>query len=308
MAKKRENVLWGIDLGGTKIEGVLLKSNLKGDPIFRERIPTEAEKGYEHIINQIVTLVNMMKEKGGNLPDKIGVSAPGSLDPVNRVMKNSNTTCINGKPLKADLEKALGIPVILENDANCFALAETLLGVVKHDYPDAKNVFGVIIGTGVGGGIVIEGKIISGKQGIAGEWGHNFLDESGGKCYCGKVGCVETMISGRALERYYYQFTGNRKAFKEIAALAESKVDPTAQKAIQRLVKYFGLGLSTVINILDPDVVVIGGGVGNVDFLYDLGVDAARQHVFNSELKTPIVKPYLGDSAGVLGAALLTRE
>lgn len=307
MAKKSANLLWGIDLGGTKIEGALLKSNLKGDPLFRERIPTEAEQGYAHIIQQIVTMVTMMRENGGDIPEKIGISAPGSLDPATGFVKNSNTTCLNGKPLKADLEKALGTTVILENDANCFALAETLLGVVKHEYPDAKNVFGVILGTGVGGGIVIDGKIISGKQGIAGEWGHNFLDESGGKCYCGKVGCVETIISGKALERYYYQFTGNRKAFKEINALAESKVDPSAQKAIQRLVKYFGLSLSTVINILDPDVVIIGGGVGNVDFLYDLGVEAVRQHVFNPELKTPIVKPYLGDSAGVLGAALLTR-
>ncbi len=306
MAKKQGNVLWGIDLGGTKIEGVILKSNLKGEPVFRERIPTEAEKGYKHIISQIILLVNKMKEYG-DLPAMIGVSAPGSLDPGTKVIKNSNTTCINGKPLKTDLEKALGVGIVLENDANCFALAEATMGVVKEEYPEAKNIFGVIIGTGVGGGIVIDGKIISGKMGIAGEWGHNYLDESGGKCYCGKEGCVETIISGKALERYYYQFTGNRKSFKEISALAESKVDPTAQKAIQRLVKYFGLGLSTVINILDPDVVVIGGGVGNVDFLYDLGIEAVRQHVFNPELETPIVKPYLGDSAGVLGAALLTR-
>ncbi len=307
MAKKLGKILWGIDLGGTKIEGVLMKSNLKGDPLFRERVPTEAEKGYEHILKQVALLVNQMKEVAGGIPDKIGISAPGSLDPVTRSIKNSNTTCINGKPLKEDLEKLLGTTIVLENDANCFALAETLMGVVKDEYPEARNVFGVILGTGVGGGIVIDGKIISGKQGIAGEWGHNYLDESGGKCYCGKEGCVETIISGKALERYYYQFTGNRKSFKEIAALAESKVDPTAQKAIQRLVKYFGLGLSTVINILDPDVVIIGGGVGNVDFLYDLGVEAVRQHVFNPQLETPIVKPYLGDSAGVLGAALLSR-
>ena len=307
MAKKTEKILWGIDLGGTKIEGVLLKSNLKGEPLFRERVPTEADQGYEHIIEQIVELVHQMKKVAGKLPERIGVATPGSLIPDTGKIKNSNTTCINGKPLKADLEKALGTTIILENDANCFALAETLMGVVKQEYPKARNVFGIIMGTGVGGGIVIDGKIISGRQGIAGEWGHNYLDESGGKCYCGKVGCVETIISGKALERYYYQFTGNRKAFKEINALAESKVDPTAQKAIQRLVKYFGLAVSNIINIMDPDVLVIGGGVGNVDFLYDLGVDAVRQHVFNSTLETPIVKPYLGDSAGVLGAALLTR-
>lgn len=307
MGKGKSDVLWGIDLGGTKIEGVLLNANLKGEPLFRERVPTESDQGYEHIIDQIVLLVNMMREKGGSLPKKIGISAPGSLNPVTGLAKNSNTTCINGKPLKSDLEKALGTSFIFENDANCFALAETILGVVKQDYPEARNVFGVIMGTGVGGGVVIDGKIISGKQGIAGEWGHNFLDESGGLCYCGKVGCVETIISGKALERYYYQFNGNKKSLKDITSLAESKVDPAAQKTMQRLIKFFGLGISSLINILDPDVIVIGGGVGNVDFLYDLGVYEVSKHVFNTSLATPIVKPILGDSAGVMGAALLSR-
>jgi predicted NBD/HSP70 family sugar kinase len=222
-------------------------------------------------------------------------------------MKNCNSTILNGKPLKSDLEKALGIELKLANDANCFALAETKLGVVSEQYPDAEVVFGVIMGSGVGGGIVVNQKIINGLQGIAGEWGHNFLDESGGPCYCGKVGCVETIISGPSLERYYFSHTGNRKNLKDIASLAESKVDPTAQKAMQRLVHFFGLSLSAVINILDPDVIVIGGGVGNIDLLYDRGRDAVAEYVFNNRFETPIVQPILGDSAGVFGAAHLVH-
>jgi predicted NBD/HSP70 family sugar kinase len=212
---------------------------------------------------------------------------------------------MNGQPMKADLEKILGLKIEIANDANCFALAEARLGVVKEQFPKAKVVFGVIMGSGVGGGIVVDGKPIFGLQGISGEWGHNFLDESGGPCYCGKSGCVENVISGPALEKYYFKETGNKKPLKDIVALAESKVDPTAQKTMIRLVEFFGLALSVVINILDPDVVVIGGGVGNIDLLYDRGIDSLRKYVFNNRLDTPVVRPLLGDSAGVFGAAFL---
>ena len=181
------------------------------------------------------------------------------------------------------------------------------MGVVKEDFPKARVVFGVIIGTGVGGGIVIDGKPVVGLQGIAGEWGHNFLDEAGGLCYCGKVGCVEKLIAGPALEQYYYAETGNKKPLKDIVAVAESKSDPTAQRTMLRLVDFFGRSLSVVINILDPDVIVIGGGVGNISLLYDRGRDAIKNHIFNNTLDTPIVRPSLGDSAGVFGAAFLTR-
>jgi predicted NBD/HSP70 family sugar kinase len=220
-------------------------------------------------------------------------------------MKNCNSTAMNGRPMKDDLEKLLGFPISIANDADCFALAETRFGVVKEQFPDAKVVFGVIMGTGVGGGIVVDGRAIIGLQGIAGEWGHNFLDESGGSCYCGKTGCVEKVISGPALENYYFNETGNKKPLKDIVSLAESKVDPTAQKTMIRLVDFFGKALSVVINILDPDVIVIGGGVGNIDLLYDRGLDAIRKNVFNNRLDTPIVRPLLGDSAGVYGAAFL---
>ena len=297
--------LWGIDVGGTKLEGVILKSPDGTDVIFRERIPTEAEQGYDHVIQQMSKLVTLMKKETGLIPERIGICTPGVSDPKLGVMKNCNSTVLNGKPLKDDLKKILGVDLTLANDANCFALAETKLGIVKEQYPEAEVVFGVIMGSGVGGGIVVNGKLINGLQGISGEWGHNFLDESGGPCYCGKTGCVETILSGPALERYYFDHTGNKKILKTIAHLADSKVDPTAQKAMQRLVHFFGLSLSVIINILDPDVIVIGGGVGNIDLLYDRGVDAVAQYVFNNRFETPIVQPLLGDSAGVFGAAHL---
>lgn len=313
MAKKKskaeeEQHLWGIDMGGTKMEGAILRSAENPEVLFRDRVPTEADNGYEHILSQVKKLVDMMIKHAGYKPDVIGVGTPGVHDPKLGTMKNCNAVVMNGKPMKADLEKLLGLKLEMANDADCFALAETKLGVVKESYPDAKVVFGVIMGTGVGGGIVVDGKAIIGLHGIAGEWGHNFLDESGGPCYCGKSGCIENVISGPALEKYYFNETGNRKPLKDIVALAESKVDPTAQKTIQRLIHFYGLALSTIVNILDPDVIVIGGGVGNIDLLYDRGRDSVKKYVFNHTLDTPIVRPSLGDSAGVFGAAYLVNH
>lgn len=306
--KTKSGDLWGIDMGGTKIEGAILKRTGKQEVLFRDRVPTEADRGYEHILHQTRMLFEMMCDKAGYRPMRVGIGTPGVHDPKLQTMKNCNTVAMNGKPMKQDLEELLGVGVELANDADCFALAETRMGVVKEQFPDARVVFGVIMGTGVGGGLVIDGRPLIGLQGIAGEWGHNFLDESGGPCYCGKSGCVEKVISGPALERYYFSETGNTKPLKDIVALAESKVDPTAQKTMLRLIEFFGKALSVVINIIDPDVVVIGGGVGNIDLLYDRGRDSVKQYVFNHTLDTPIVRPSLGDSAGVFGAAFLVNS
>jgi fructokinase len=313
MAKQKKNKsesenLWGIDMGGTKMEGVILRSAENPEVLFRERVSTESEGGYEHMLKQMKKLLDVMRKDAGYKPLRVGIGTPGVHDPKLGTMKNCNTVAMNGKPMKKDLEKLLGVKLDMANDADCFALAETRLGVVKEHFPEARVVFGVIMGTGVGGGIVVDGRPIIGLQGIAGEWGHNFLHESGGPCYCGKSGCVENVISGPALEKYYFSETGNRKPLKDIVALAESKVDPTAQKTMIRLIEYFGLALSVVINILDPDVIVIGGGVGNIDLLYDRGRDAVQKYVFNHTLDTPIVRPVLGDSAGVFGAAFLTNS
>ena len=308
MHKISKDSLWGIDLGGTKIEGVILKSAGDAEVLFRDRLPTEASQGYDHILYQVDKVFKMMCEFAGGTPERVGVGTPGVHDPKLGTMKNCNTVVMNGKPMKEDLERLLGLPLEMANDADCFALAEAQLGVVKEKFPGARVVFGVIMGTGVGGGIVVDGRVLIGLHGIAGEWGHNFLHESGGPCYCGKTGCVETVISGPALERYYFNESGKKKSLKEIVALAESKVDPTAQRTMTRLVEYFGLSLSVITNILDPDVIVIGGGVGNIDMLYDRGIASVKKYIFNHGLETPIVKPSLGDSAGVFGAAFLVNS
>jgi len=297
--------LWGIDMGGTKIEGVILRSADDPEVLFRDRVPTNADKGYETIVGQVGKIVTLMQDAAGYKPAKIGFATPGILDPKLGVMKNCNSVAMNGRSMKIDLEKHLGLSIEIANDADCFALAEARFGVVKQNFPEARVVFGVIMGTGVGGGIVVDGRAIVGLQGIAGEWGHNFLDESGGPCYCGKSGCVENVISGPALEKYYQKISGEKKSLKEIVALAESWDDPAATDTMQRLADFFGKALSVVVNILDPDVVVIGGGVGNIDILYEAGIESLRRNVFNNRLDTPVVRPLLGDSAGVYGAAFL---
>ena len=297
--------LWGIDLGGTKIEGAIVPSLDNPLPILRTRIDTEGHKGYDHVLNQINQLVQNMKKQSGLQPAKIGFGTPGVLDPILQTMKNCNSTSLNGQPLKKDLEKILGIPCILANDANCFALAETHWGVVKEKAPDAQVVFGIIMGTGVGGGIVINGHVWSGKHGIGGEWGHNFLDESGGPCYCGQTGCVETVLSGPGLQRYYKSVTGSMLSLKDIVAHSLQGNDQAAIKTIERLNHYFGKAVSVIVNSLDPDVIVVGGGVGNIDTIYTAGVESLKKFIFNNRVDVPILKPSLGDSAGVFGAAAL---
>ena len=297
------NPLFGIDLGGTKVEGVVIKS--KDDPsvLARFRVPTEQEGGYSHIIGQVERVVKELERQTNIKAEKIGIGTPGTHDPITNTHKNSNTTCINGLPFKQDLSAQLGITVNLANDANCFAIAEANLGIVKDFMPNAEVVFGVIMGTGVGGGVVINNKVINGRQGIAGEWGHNYLDSVGGKCYCGKVGCVETVFSGPALERYYASLTGNKLKLKEIMSSLET--DPAAMATKNHLIKQFGKAIAYIINILDPDAIVLGGGVGNVRELYTEGVAEAAKHIFNKRMDTVFLKPKLGDSAGVFGAALL---
>lgn len=304
--KNTKGNLWGIDLGGTKIEGVILKSGNDTEVLYRDRVPTEAAKGYEHIMLQVSRLVDKMSEAAGYRPDRIGIGTPGVLVPKLGVMKNCNTTALNGKPLKKALQQLLDLEIEIANDANCFALAEARLGVVRERFPNAKVVFGVILGTGVGGGIVVNGQLINGFHGLGGEWGHNYLNESIGRpCYCGKTGCNESILAGPALERYYAELTGNKKNLREISQLAEAGTDDAAEKTMQRLTDNFGLALSVLVNIVDPDVVVVGGGVGNIDRIYTQGVANVSKHVFNDGFEAPVVKPSLGDSAGVFGAAYL---
>lgn len=302
--------LWGIDLGGTKTEGVVLQTMAdKVEVIARIRIPTQREKGYDHILTRVEEVVELLKKDTGLLPTGIGFGTPGALDPSTQRMKNCNTTALNNRPLKADLERRLNQPVRIANDANCFAVAETRIGVVIKEIPDAKVVFGIILGTGVGGGLVVNGRVIDGRHGIAGEWGHNFLDESGGPCYCGRTGCVETVLSGPALEKHYAVRSKTSLPLPEIIHRARSKEDGLAVETLRRLIHFFGKGIAQVINILDPDAIVIGGGLGNIEELYDEETRRAIQaYLFNPRLKTAILKPQLGDSAGVFGAALLMEN
>lgn len=297
------NTLWGIDMGGTKIEGIVIdKSN--GNILSRTRVPTEGDGGYDHVLNQIRTLISLLEKESGQKTERLGMCTPGTLDPTLHVMKNCNLTSLNGKNLKKDLENLMHKTFILSNDANCFALAETKMGIIPDKCPDAKVVFGVILGTGVGGGIVVNGQIINGKHGIGGEWGHNFLETSGGICSCGRIGCVETVLSGPAVQRYYESLTHQSIPVKEILEKYRHH-ESAAVETFNRFFLFFGKAIAYVINILDPDAIVIGGGVGNIDEIYTLGVEKALPHVCNHSLETPFYKPKLGDSAGVFGAAYL---
>lgn len=288
----------GIDLGGTKIEGVILDA--QGQILFRERVPTESEKGYHAIISNIKKLYETMTARISGAAHTLGIGTPGAISLSTGLLKNSNTVCMNQKPVKDDLEKSLGRKVALQNDANCFAMAEALRGAGQ----GKDLVFGVILGTGCGGGIVYKGEVWTGKQAIAGEWGHMILNPQGPKCYCGKYGCVETLISGGGLERLYQQNHADKKSLPEIIEAFRAGNEP-AVKFMRQFFTHFGMALSNVINILDPDIVVLGGGLSNIDELYSEGMGQIEKYVFTDVFTTPVVKHSLGDSAGVIGAALI---
>ena len=288
----------GIDLGGTKIEGIILDK--VGVELFRHRIPTEQEHGYEHIITNIKSVYDRLVAHIDGKQHAFGIGTPGAISLKTGLLKNSNTVCMNGKPLKHDLEKTLGRTIAIQNDANCFAMAEALLGAGK----GKDMVFGVIMGTGCGGGIVHHGKVLTGLQAIAGEWGHMSIDPNGPVCYCGTPGCVETFISGGGLQKRYEKEFGISRSFKDIEKdylIGENK----AVTFVEEFFQHFGRAMANLINILDPDIVVLGGGVSNFQAIYIEGVEQVRNRVFSDSLETPIVKHQLGDSAGVIGAALI---
>jgi len=295
--------LWGIDLGGTKIEGAILDPSNPAQALHRLRVPTGAADGYESVLEHLATLVSKLEnESGSKRSATIGIGTPGVTVPSTGLLKNSNTLCLNGKPLSADLSRLLGCEVILANDANCCALAEATLGAAR----GYKTVFGIILGTGVGGGIVVEGRVLTGPHGICGEWGHNPLCGEEAICYCGRRGCIENVCSGPALERYYEKRSGKTFRLPEIVKLALT-ADKNAVETLERLRSKFAEALGAIVNILDPDAIVIGGGVGNLDLLYTPETrEAVRTHLFNDRLDTPLLRPLLGDSAGVFGAAMLT--
>jgi fructokinase len=282
----------GVDLGGTKIEALALDA--AGREVFRKRIPTP-RGDYGATISAVQSLVREIGE------GSVGIGIPGAESRATGLIKNANSTWLIGKPLAKDLEAALGRPVRLENDANCFALSEAVDGAAK----GAPVVFGVILGTGVGGGIVVDGKVIRGANAIAGEWGHNALPQPGSQdlplppCYCGRAGCIETYLSGPGLSRDHEQVTGERLA-PERAVLHE--------KTMARYEERLARALAAVINVLDPDVIVLGGGMSNVARLYTQVPRLWGRHVFSDRVATKLVPPVHGDSSGVRGAAWLWNE
>ena len=287
----------GIDLGGTKIEGVVLDAENR--IVCRQRVAIGSAKGYAHILERIAQIAETCRREAPECA-AIGIGTPGAVSSRDGTMKNCNTTCLNGRRLHEDLVGRLGVPIVLENDANCFALAEAVAGAGR----DAALVFGVILGTGVGGGIVYRGELWRGPQHLAGEWGHHVIDPAGPACYCGHRGCVETFIAGPAVEKEYQRLTGTSLTMVDIVA-AYRGADVVATQVFQRFIDCFGRALANLIDILDPDAIVLGGGLSNIDELYTLGREAAARCVFNDELRTPIRRNQLGDSAGVIGAALL---
>lgn len=290
----------GIDLGGTKIEGILIDES--GQIKERIRKPTNREAGYIAIVERIVNFIKKLQDTSSGATN-IGVCTPGAISPITGRIKNSNTLCLIGQPLREDIEERIGQSIKMDNDANCFAAAEAIRGAGKNH----RVVFGVIMGTGVGGGIVINKHVYPGRMHIAGEWGHHTLYPNGNKCYCGQTGCVETYISGPALEKRWLSLTGIKLSLTDIVDKLnqDRKTLPGADKWRREFIDNFGLALSNVIDILDPDIIVLGGGVSNIPFLYDEGVSAVHGSVFSDHVDTPIVKNECGDSAGVIGAAYL---
>ena len=292
----------GIDLGGTKIEAIAL--NASGNVLARHRVATP-HGDYELTIRAIVDLVcGIEKELGGQ--GTVGVGTPGAISPATGLIKNANSTVLIGHSFDKDLSSALKREVRLSNDANCFALSEAVDGAGA----GAEIVFGVIIGTGTGGGIAVRGKILTGLNAIAGEWGHNPIpwprqeELPGPQCYCGKKGCLETFLSGPGLSRDFLNATGLHHEPTEIVRLAEAN-EQAAETCLRRYEDRLARGLAHVINILDPDVIVLGGGMSNIQRLYHRVPRLWEQYVFSDRVDTKLLRPIHGDSSGARGAAWL---
>jgi fructokinase len=291
----------GIDLGGTKVEAVALGDG--GRELFRERIATP-RGDYDRTIDAIALLVEHAEAAAG--PCSVGIGMPGVISPATGLVKNANSTWLNGRPLGVDLDARLRRPVRLANDANCFALSEATDGAAA----GLPVVFGAIIGTGVGGGVVTHGRIVVGANAIGGEWGHNPLPWSEGDelpgpaCYCGRRGCIETYLSGPGLARDHQTAGGGRASPEEIVAAADGG-DPIAAATMTRYEHRLARGLASIINVLDPDVIVLGGGMSNVARLYERVPGLWGDYVFSDTVVTSLTPPVHGDSSGVRGAAWL---
>ncbi len=291
----------GIDLGGTKIEAIALDGD--GHERFRHRIPAP-RNSYDATLRAIVSLVEEAEKVIGGAT--VGIGMPGVISPATGLVKNANSTWLNGRPLREDLTRILGRGVRLANDANCFALSEATDGAGA----GCHTVFGVIVGTGTGGGIVVAGEVLTGPNAVAGEWGHNPLpwpDASewpGPACYCGRTGCIETFLSGPGLMREHARDTGVTLTPETIAQRA-LEGDVAARASLERYAHRMARALASVINLLDPDVVVLGGGMSNIESLYEMVPELWKPYVFSDAVATPVRRAVHGDASGVRGAAWL---
>jgi fructokinase len=295
----------GIDLGGTKIEGLALGDD--GRELDRRRIP--APRGnYDDTVRAVVDLVGAI-EATTRTRGTVGVGIPGAVSPATGFIKNANSTWLIGRPLADDLSRALGRPVRLANDANCFALSEATDGAAA----GAAVVFGVIIGTGAGGGLVVHGRLVVGANAIAGEWGHNPLpapeddERPGPQCYCGRFGCIETFLSGPGLARDHVRHGGDDVPATEVAARAD-RGEPRAVACLERYERRFARAIGSIINVVDPDAIVLGGGLSNIMRLYDRVPALWGPYVFSDRVDTRLVQAKHGDASGVRGAAWLWPE
>ena len=294
----------GIVLGGTKIEALLLDTT--GQALWRKRVTTPQGQ-YQATLESLQALVLEAEQVAGQACS-VGIGTPGAISPTTGLMKNSNSTVLNGKPFKVDLEQLLQRPLAMANDANCFALSEATDGAAA----GASVVFGVIIGTGTGAGVVVNGNVLLGANAIAGEWGHNPLpwqtptELAGKPCYCGKQGCIETWLSGPSFEAQYTALSGEVLKAEQIVALAAQQA--MAELVIQAYSRRLAKSLAHVINILDPDVIVLGGGLSNIQRLYTDVPKLWGEYVFSDHVSTRLVPPYYGDASGVRGAAWLGAQ
>jgi fructokinase len=292
----------GIDLGGTKIEGIVLEGD--GRASARRRVPTP-RNDYDATVHAIATLAHGLEHEAARVCS-VGVGIPGTISPATGLVKNANSTWLNGRPLHGDLEGALARPVRLANDANCFALSEAVDGAAE----GVGVVFGVILGTGVGGGVVVRGEAIAGVNAIAGEWGHNPLpwpeddERDGPECWCGRRGCLETFLSGPGLTRDFGRATG---VALDAASIGEAAAagDAGARAALDRHAERLARGLAAIVNVLDPGVIVLGGGLSNLGGLYDTVPRLWSRWIFSDRVDTQLLRPRHGDSSGVRGAARL---
>lgn len=292
----------GIDLGGTKIE--LIALNDQGETLHRQRVATP-QGDYSGTIQSISELVNQTEQVLGE-QGSVGIGIPGSISPATGLVKNANSVCLIGNPLDNDISEALNRPVRIENDANCFALSEAVDGAAAGE----SMVFGVIVGTGTGGGLVVDGKALNGPNSITGEWGHNPLpwmmedEQIDTNCYCGKQGCIETFLSGPGMKRDHLWNTQQELSSEDIVSRAKQG-DELCLATLDRYYERMAKGLASVINIFDPHVIVLGGGMSNIDSLYEEVPKRWGNYVFSDEVFTKLVKNQHGDSSGVRGAAWL---